>query len=146
MMPGRSWKWNCIQNLRMDLSFQEKKRRFKNLILGCRDIKQTHSLIPFGPPCIENTSPPTHQSVKFVLNLLDCLKIIYQNVQISGEKGDLTYFIGYLLAGVIRSKLGSPCIPFFGFLIIEIFLAGVFATKKIRSNNKIGYIKKLFFN
>ena len=75
------------------------------------------------------------------------MKIIYKNVQISGEKGDLTYFIGYLLAGVIRSKLGSPCIPFFGFLIIEIFLAGVFATqKKIRSNKKIGYIKKLFFN
>ena len=36
------------------------------------------------------------------------LKTIYQNVQISGEKGDLSHFRGRLLAGVIRSKL----IPF----------------------------------
>ena len=36
------------------------------------------------------------------------MKTIYQNVQISGEKGDLSHLIGCLLAGVIRSKL----IPF----------------------------------
>ena len=33
------------------------------------------------------------------------LETIYQNVQISREKGDLSHFKGCLLAGVIRSKL-----------------------------------------
>ena len=40
-------------------------------------------------------------------NLLEFLKTIYQNVRISGEKGDLSHFIGCLLAGVIRSKIIS---------------------------------------
>ena len=35
------------------------------------------------------------------------METIYQNVQISREKGDLSHFIGCLLAGVIRSKLIS---------------------------------------
>ena len=43
------------------------------------------------------------------INLLEFLKTIYQNVQISEEKLDLLFhFIGCLLARVIRSKL----IPF----------------------------------
>ena len=36
------------------------------------------------------------------------LETICQNVRMSGEKGDLSHFIGCLLAGVLRSKL----IPF----------------------------------
>ena len=35
----------------MDISFQEKKKRFKNPILGYQDIKQKNSLIFFGTPC-----------------------------------------------------------------------------------------------
>ena len=35
--PNIAHKWFCIQNLSIDLSFQEKKR-FKNPILGCQDI------------------------------------------------------------------------------------------------------------
>ena len=35
-------KWFCILNLRMDLSFQEKKL-FENPTLYCRDIKQKPS-------------------------------------------------------------------------------------------------------
>ena len=56
---------------------------------------------------IQNTSPPTHQSVKIILNLLEFLETIYKNVRISGEKGDLSHFVGSLLARVIRSKLIS---------------------------------------
>ena len=44
-------KWFCILNLRMDLSFQEKKL-FENPTLYCRDIKQKPSLIFFGTPCM----------------------------------------------------------------------------------------------
>ena len=41
--PNIAQKWFCIQTLRMDLSFQEKKL-IDNLIIGCRDIKQKPSL------------------------------------------------------------------------------------------------------
>ena len=47
----------------------------------------------------------SNKSVKIMLTLLEFLKTMYQNVQISGEKGDLSYFIECLLAGVIRPKL-----------------------------------------
>ena len=56
---------------------------------------------------IQNTSPPTHQSVKIILNLLEFLETIYKKVRISGEKRDLSHFVGSLLARVIRSKLIS---------------------------------------
>ena len=32
--------------------FSGEKKRFENLTLGCRDIKQTWSLIFFGTPCM----------------------------------------------------------------------------------------------
>ena len=34
----------------MDLNFQEKKKRFKNQVFGCQDIKQEQSLIFLGHP------------------------------------------------------------------------------------------------
>ena len=45
-------KWLSTQNLRTDLSFQEKKQ-FENPVLGCQDIKQKQSPIFFGTPCNE---------------------------------------------------------------------------------------------
>ena len=38
-VPNIAQKWFCIQNFHVDLSFQ-KKKRFRNLFLGSRDIKQ----------------------------------------------------------------------------------------------------------
>ena len=38
--PYIAQKWFCIKNFHMDLSFQKKKKRFKNLFLGSREIKQ----------------------------------------------------------------------------------------------------------
>ena len=46
------------------------------------------------------------QSVK-IKNLFKFFETIYQNVRISGEKGDLSNFIGCFLALVIRSKIIS---------------------------------------
>ena len=43
-------KWFCTQNLPMGLSFQEKKKRFENQIVGCRDIQKNPSLFHFWPP------------------------------------------------------------------------------------------------
>ena len=53
MPPNIQHEYFCIQNLCMDLSFQEKKR-FEDPILGCQDIKRKPSLIIFGTPCSYN--------------------------------------------------------------------------------------------
>ena len=52
-------------------------------------------------------TPPIHQSVKIVWNLLKFLETIYQNVQIWWEKGHLSHLIECLQSGVIRLKIIS---------------------------------------
>ena len=44
----------------------------------------------------------TTTTIEMGFDIIEINLVIYQNVQISREKGDLSYFIGYLLAGVKR--------------------------------------------
>ena len=67
--PNIAQKWFCIQNLRMDLSFQGKKR-FENPIHGCWDMKQKPSLIFFGTPC---TCPRVGWGLTVIIRLISGL-------------------------------------------------------------------------
>ena len=55
--PKIAQKWFCIQNLHMNLSFQEKKKQFENPILGCRDIRKINTApFFFKHPVPRNTT------------------------------------------------------------------------------------------
>ena len=74
--------------------------------------------------------------------------IIYQNVQISGEKGDLFHFIGCLLARVIRSKLISVQFdhPVVSALVFHPHLVSVVVTNLVYVSKswKLTNTKKMF--
>ena len=52
------------------------------------------------------------------------METIDQNVRITGEKGDLSLFIGCLLVGVIRSKLISVQLDHPVGIVLDFFLSG----------------------
>ena len=75
---------------------------------------------------------------------MELLKTIYQNVQISGDKGNLSHSIGCLLARVTRSKLipvqlDSPCKLNSSHSVLGGRVAGDIAKIAISSLNQVEY-------
>ena len=90
MPPNIQHEYFCIQNLCMDLSFQEKKR-FENPKLGCRDIKQNR--------------------VSFFWDSCTYIYIKEQNTEVSSAVMAKIGFSGFLISKSSPSSVTSSSTP-----------------------------------